>query len=208
MINPPNAQLQEMRRVSEDETGRGSTFVQVYTLRDRTFEIRVVISVYEPACMLAFSISGQPFLPWNREDQVPPILVGLVFNREPIWLSYVLIPLANGTRLTRIVIKRPIEAVFAHISEVRPTRIKLEMQQERVEERIERACPGAGGHKGPHSTPHHSRPYCHERPTVMSFPSMLMGRRERLLRCECAGGRGWFRVDGGRSRIRWRRRNL
>jgi len=33
----------------------------------------------------------------------------------------------------RIVIKRPIEAVFAYISEVRPTRIKPEMQQERVE---------------------------------------------------------------------------
>src|SRR5262252_8713889 len=39
MVNLPNAQLQEMRRVSEGETGRGSTFVQVYALRDRTFEI-------------------------------------------------------------------------------------------------------------------------------------------------------------------------
>src|SRR6266567_4435348 len=100
VINLPNAQLQEMRRVSEGETGRGSTFVQVYTLRDRTFEIRVVISVYEPARMLAFSISGQPFRPRNKEDQAPPIQPGFAFTREPIWLSYVLIPLADGTRLT------------------------------------------------------------------------------------------------------------
>src|SRR5215472_1912692 len=198
MINPLNAQLQEMRRVSEGETGRDSTFVQVYALRDRTFEIRVVISVYEPARMLAFSISGQPFRPRKKEDQASPIQPGFAFTKEPIWLSYILIPLADGTRLTctigmanpegdfyrlieplaaqgmgkimkedlgrlknllegrpvpprqrpkmptirgpfkldvrgRIVIKRPIEAVFAHISEVRPTRIKPEMQQERVE---------------------------------------------------------------------------
>src|SRR6266700_3380282 len=33
----------------------------------------------------------------------------------------------------RVVIKRPIEAFFAYISEVRPTRITPEMQQERVE---------------------------------------------------------------------------
>ena len=196
MINLPNAQLQEMRRVSEGETGRGSTFVQVYALRDRSFEIRMVISVYEPARMLAFSISGQPFRPWNREDQAPPIPPGFAFTGEPTWLSYVLIPLADGTRLTctigianpkgdfyrllselfftkaldkglkedlgrlkdllegrpvpprqrptirgpfkldvraRVAIKRPIEAVFAYISEVRPTRITPEMQQERVE---------------------------------------------------------------------------
>ncbi len=196
MINPPNAQFQEMRRVSEGEPGRGSAFVQVYTRGDRTFETSVVISVYEPARMLAFTISGQPFLPWNREDQAPPIPAGFVFNREPIWLSYILIPLANGTRLTctvsivdpkggfyrllsellftkaldkglkedlgrlkdllegrpvpprqrltirgpfkldvgaSIVIKRPIEAVFAYISEIKPTRITPEMQQERVE---------------------------------------------------------------------------
>src|SRR6266849_4183630 len=199
MINPPNAQLQEMRRVSEGETGRGSIFVQVYTLRDRTFEIRVVISVYEPVRMLAFSISGQPCRPRNEEDQASPIQPGFAFTRGPMWLSYVLIPLADGTRLTctigivnpegdfyrllsetlvaqglgkivkedlgrlkdllegrpvpprqrptkltiqgpfkldvraRIVIKRPIEAVFAYISEVRPTRIKPEIQQERVE---------------------------------------------------------------------------
>ena len=196
IVNPLNAQFQEMRRASEGEPGRGTTFVQVYARGDKTFETNVVISVYEPARMLAFTISGQPFLPWNREDQAPPIPAGLVFNREPIWLSYVLIPLADGTRLTctvsivdpkgafywllsellftkaldkglkedlgrlknllegrpvpprqrptirgpfkldvraSIVIKRPIEAVFAHISEVRPTRIKPEMQQERVE---------------------------------------------------------------------------
>ena len=199
VINLPNAQLQEMRRVSEGETGRGSTFVQVYTLQDRTFEIRVVISIYEPARMLAFSISGQPFRPQNKEDQATPIQPGFAFTSEPMWLSYVLIPLADGTRLTctigianpkgdfyrlvsetlvpkgmgkimkedlgrlkdllegrpvpprqrpkmptirgpfkldvraRVVIKRPIEAVFAYISEVRPTRITPEMQQERVE---------------------------------------------------------------------------
>src|SRR5712691_7226193 len=100
MINLPNAQLQEMRRVSEGETGRGSTFVQVYALRDRSFEIRVVISVYEPARMLAFSISGQPFRPQKKEDQAPPIPPGFAFTKELIWLSYVLIPLADGTRLT------------------------------------------------------------------------------------------------------------
>jgi hypothetical protein len=195
MINTLNAPLQEMRQVSEGETGRGTTFVQVYTWRDRTFEIRVVISVYEPARMLAFSISGQPFRPRNKEDQAPPYQPGLALTREPMWLSYVLIPLANGTRLTctigianpegifyrlaeplaaqgwgkimkedlgrlkdllegrpvpprqrptipgpfkldvraSIVVKRPIEAVFAHISEIKPTRITPEMQQERVE---------------------------------------------------------------------------
>jgi len=100
MVNPLQAQLQEMRRVSEGEPGQGTTFAQVYTWRDRTFETSVVISVYEPARMLAFTISGQPFLPWTREDQAPPIPAGFVFNRVPIWLSYILIPLANGTRLT------------------------------------------------------------------------------------------------------------
>ncbi len=84
VINLPNAQLQEMRRVSEGETGRGSTFVQVYTLQDRTFEIRVVISIYEPARMLAFSISGQPFRPQNKEDQATPIQPGFAFTSEPM----------------------------------------------------------------------------------------------------------------------------
>jgi hypothetical protein len=88
------------RQVSEGEPGRGTTFVQVYTKGDKTFETSVVISVYEPARTLAFTIGGQPFLSGNREDQAPPIPVGFVFNIEPIWLSYVLIPLADGTRLT------------------------------------------------------------------------------------------------------------
>src|SRR5215469_9012074 len=85
LINLPNAPLQAMRRVSEGETGRGSTFVQVYALRDRTFEVRVVISVYEPARMLAFNISGQAFLPRNKEDQAPPIPPGFAFTKELIW---------------------------------------------------------------------------------------------------------------------------
>src|SRR5260370_25400902 len=76
LINPTNAQLQEMRRMPEGEAGRGTIFEQVYARGERTFEIRGVISVYEPARLLAFSISGQPFPPRNQDEQAPPIQPG------------------------------------------------------------------------------------------------------------------------------------
>jgi hypothetical protein len=51
-----------------------------------------------------------------------------------------------------IVVKRPMEAVFAYISEVRPTRITPEMQQERVE-RVTRRFLGIFPHTEVHRQP-------------------------------------------------------
>jgi len=194
LINPTNAQLQEMRRMPEGEAGRGTIFEQVYARGERTFEIRVVISAH---ARLQYQRAAIPAR--DKEDQAPPIQPGFAFTSEPMWLSYVLIPLADGTRLTctigianpkgdfyrlvsetlvpkglgkimkddlgrlkdllegrpvpprqrpkrptirgpfkldvraSIVVKRPIEAVFAYISEIKPTHITPEMQRERAE---------------------------------------------------------------------------
>jgi hypothetical protein len=82
MVNPLQAQLQETRQVSEGESGRGTTFVQVYTWRDRTFETNVVISVYEPARTSPSPSVGSLFYPGTgriKRRQSRPVSSSIVY---------------------------------------------------------------------------------------------------------------------------------